>query len=292
MAGAHEMREQPLRAWLVLPPRIRRGEVHVILARLPPPASPRGIPPVLDFEERRRKRGLAFAADRHRFAWSHSLLRLVLGRYLGQPAAAVRFARVGDARSRPMLAPGARLRFCFSLSHSGDFVAIAIGNGATVGIDVETFRPRLDPLAIARAYFAASEIAVLEGCPSAKRALIFLQMWTAKEAVLKAIGTGLARSPADAAMRFSCDGRMKLREIADTPRLAVWLPAHMNAIPGRLTLATPRATSASCLWIGAAMSVKRTMFRCRFDHRSNSDRTATPRSGFRSPAVRRYPGSV
>jgi 4'-phosphopantetheinyl transferase len=254
MGAQRAMREHPLRAWLSARPRLRRDEVHVILVRLPPPGSVRGIPSVLDAEERRRTRRLAFATDRHRFAWSHAVLRAVLGRYLGRSAAAVRFAARAERVERPTLPPGARLRLGFSLSHAGDFAAVAVMRGATVGADVETPRPRLDPLAIARAYFAPSEIAALEACAPAARASMFLGLWTAKEAVLKALGTGLSGSLAEVELRLGDDGRPA--RVARAPgAVEVWAPAPIDAGVATLAVAAPRAIRRARFWLGAAPSL-------------------------------------
>lgn len=254
MGGQRAIRKLPLRAWLSARPRLRRDEVHVILVRLPRPGSARGVPSFLDADERRRTRRLAFAADRHRFAWSHAVLRLVLARYLGRSAAAVRFAGRAEPVERPTLPPGARLRLGFSLSHAGDFAAVAVMRGATVGVDVETPRPRLDPSAVARAYFAPAEVAALDACTPAARASMFLRFWTAKEAVLKALGTGLAGSLAEVEIRLDDDGRPK--RIALGPgAVKVWAPAPIDGGAAMLAVAAPRAIPRVRFWLGAAPSL-------------------------------------
>src|SRR3546814_6405959 len=58
------------------------------------------------------------------------------------------------------------------------------------GIDLERQRPRARALEIAERYFSADEAAALAALPAADRSVAFLELWTAKEAVLKALGRG------------------------------------------------------------------------------------------------------
>ena len=80
----------------------------------------------------------------------------------------------------------------FNWSHSGDQALIAIARGIAPGIDIERLRPRPRSLEIAQRYFSADEAAALAALPLADRDVGFLELWTAKEAVLKALGRGLA----------------------------------------------------------------------------------------------------
>jgi len=180
------------------------------------------------------------------------VLRAVLGRYLGRPAAAVQFTRRTDPNARPGLPPGARLRLDFSLSHAGDFAAVAVTRGIRVGVDVETPRPRLDPIAVARAHFAPSETAALEACAQARQAALFLRLWTAKEAVLKALGTGLAGSLSQTAFHLDRDGRPRLRMQS---ALALWMPAQVGG--ATLALAAPRSVRRVRFWSGSGFVVAR-----------------------------------
>jgi 4'-phosphopantetheinyl transferase len=80
----------------------------------------------------------------------------------------------------------------FNLSHSGSAAVVALARGVEVGVDLESpGRPR--PHAeLARRYFCEREAQVIENTPETLRETAFLRLWTAKEAVLKALGRGLA----------------------------------------------------------------------------------------------------
>ncbi|MEU4335725.1 4'-phosphopantetheinyl transferase superfamily protein [Micromonospora lupini] len=77
-----------------------------------------------------------------------------------------------------------------SVSRAGRIVVVAARAAGPVGVDVEEVRP-LPALALARRWFAPAELAWLAGRGEAGRTADFLRLWTAKEAVGKALGLGL-----------------------------------------------------------------------------------------------------
>ncbi len=129
-----------------------------------------------------------------RLAYDHrqgrAPLLAMLGAYLGLPAGQVRL--VESAHGRPELAGGQHGRLAFNWSHSHDQALIALARGVLPGIDLERLRPHPKALTIAQRYFSPDEATRLEALPGPQRDRAFLELWTAKEAVLKALGRGLA----------------------------------------------------------------------------------------------------
>lgn len=117
-------------------------------------------------------------------------LRALLGGYLGLRADAVTLLE--GAHGRPQLAPAQAGTLDFNWSHSGECALVVLGHRVTPGIDVEYERARPRALQIARRYFTPFEAAWLAQLPPAQRDPAFLALWTAKEAVVKALGRGLA----------------------------------------------------------------------------------------------------
>ena len=75
----------------------------------------------------------------------------------------------------------------FNLSHSGNFVMLAISD-TPVGCDIE----QLHKAILTKHVFHPNELAKLSSFPEGDaRNFEFLRLWTAKEAFLKAIGTGI-----------------------------------------------------------------------------------------------------
>jgi len=135
---------------------------------------------VLDDEERARAARFRFADDRARSIVARAALRHILGERLGRDPRALRF--IAGPHGKPALAGG---EVEFNVSHSGERVAVAVAATA-VGIDIERERAMRDVRAIARRFFSRGEAAAVERDPS-----LFFAIWTAKEAVIKAIGGGL-----------------------------------------------------------------------------------------------------
>lgn len=117
-------------------------------------------------------------------------LHRVLAAYLGTDPE--RVTLTAGEHGRPALAATHDPSLGFNWSHSGNQALIAIARGIAPGIDIERLRPRPRSLEIAQRYFSAEEAAALAALPVADRDAGFLELWTAKEAVLKALGRGLA----------------------------------------------------------------------------------------------------
>ncbi len=152
--------------------------------------------------ERDRADDFRLEAPRRRFVIARGVLRTLLGKYLDAPPAAIEFA--GDERGKPRLAPQyAAANLYFNVSHSGDLALIAMAAGCEVGIDVELVRDVIRMEQIARRFFHANEAEALRDTPAADRGAAFLRCWTGKEAVLKAVGTGVTGSLAGFDVPFS-----------------------------------------------------------------------------------------
>jgi 4'-phosphopantetheinyl transferase len=146
---------------------------------------------VLSPEERRQAERLRTDELRRRFLVRRARLRELLARYLGVAPQAICFDR--GAFGKPALAsPWSHSRLHFSTSHSADLGLVAVALDSVVGIDVERIRPLSDFEALVRRFFAASENDTLVSLPESERLSAFFHGWSRKEALLKAIGTGLS----------------------------------------------------------------------------------------------------
>ncbi|MGC4789275.1 4'-phosphopantetheinyl transferase family protein [Micromonospora sp. DT178] len=119
------------------------------------------------------------------------LLRRAGATLLGRAEAEIVVEHGRDGR--PLVAvsgAGARVELPVSVSRADGVVAVAARAAGPVGVDVEWCRP-LPALALAGRWFAPAEAAWLAGRDADGRARDFLRLWTAKEAVGKALGRGL-----------------------------------------------------------------------------------------------------
>ena len=118
------------------------------------------------------------------WAGAHVLLREVLGRATLTPAAHVQI-RTGEF-GKPSV-DGVE----FSLSHTGSVVLIGLGD-LPLGVDVEKI-PEGRTAGQVGSGFHPQETEELLDLPADARPEAFARVWVRKEALLKAIGTGLSR---------------------------------------------------------------------------------------------------
>lgn len=120
------------------------------------------------------------------------VLRLLLGAYLGCAGKSVQLVRT-DA-GKPVLGGAHAGALCFNLSHSANWLAVAVGRDGEIGVDIETERkmPRARDLAVR--FFPAEEARWLGHQDEPFLSRQFLVQWTAREALVKAAGSGLAGS--------------------------------------------------------------------------------------------------
>ncbi|MCF6263947.1 MAG: 4'-phosphopantetheinyl transferase superfamily protein [Xanthomonadales bacterium] len=127
--------------------------------------------------------------DQRRFA-RRFYTRLILAAYLNQPPAEIELHK--SAAGKPQLLPLVQPPLHFNLSHSRQWLAIAIATDQALGIDIEFQRLSRNPLALAERYFSNQEQDWLKQQAESELQLAFNRLWVRKEAALKCIGTGLA----------------------------------------------------------------------------------------------------
>lgn len=144
---------------------------------------------LLDAQEQAQCARLAFPYLRHEYLLTRALCRTTLSRYAAVEPRQWNFRR--NAYGRPEIdLPGApRLRF--NLSNARSLVACVVTRAADAGIDVEETARGGEMLDIAEHYFAADELQALRALPALEQPARFFQLWTLKEAYIKARGLGL-----------------------------------------------------------------------------------------------------
>jgi 4'-phosphopantetheinyl transferase len=130
-----------------------------------------------------------FVFERHRDAYliSHGVLRALLGAYTRRAPASLLW--INGPNGKPSLPDDMAIPLSFNLSHSGTRALLAVSNGPEVGADLEQHRP-IEAASIAERFFFGSEREAIRAAPDPNAA--FFRYWTAKEAVMKGCGAGLA----------------------------------------------------------------------------------------------------
>lgn len=133
------------------------------------------------------------------FVSAHALVREVLGRRLGTEPSALRFVRrcptCGSRRhGKPALAD--RDDVTFSLSYTDSLAVVAVAEGVQVGVDVEHVS-EADFGGFARVTLASDESDAFGEFTGDELLAARAQVWSRKEAVLKATGHGLVVDPTE-----------------------------------------------------------------------------------------------
>ena len=142
------------------------------------------VAPMLSPDERDRAGRFRFDQHAQRFIAARAALRYALAGLTSSAPEAIVFT-YGE-HGKP-----ASGDLHFNLSHAEHRALVAVTRIAPVGVDVEAIKPERASLDVARRFFAAVEIAELERLAGAAYADAFFQLWARKEAVLKAVGTGI-----------------------------------------------------------------------------------------------------
>lgn len=145
-----------------------------------------GAAAILSPEEQARAASILDTRARARFVRVRCALRELLGSVLGEPPASVPIGE--DKGGRPQIGGSP---VSFNVSHTRGVAVIGITRAGPVGVDVQSLRPGQDPLRLARRFFDPSEADVIAALPPGVAAEAFLRAWTAKEAVVKALGVGI-----------------------------------------------------------------------------------------------------
>jgi 4'-phosphopantetheinyl transferase len=160
----------------------------------------------LSDDERERSARFRHGCSRAEFILGRGLLRLLLASCLGCRPREIRF-RYGTF-GKPSLAPPDNLRnFHFNLSHTSGHVAIALCRGRKTGLDIESMGSLSDdwPRAAERV-LTPGEWKWINALAESDRSAAFYQMWTCKEAYLKATGEGMIDDLAAIEIVVSRDG--------------------------------------------------------------------------------------
>ena len=152
---------------------------------------------LLDAGERARAAQFAFERHRREYVAAHALKRLTLTAAGGKAPHSWSFESA--ASGKPRVGPGAGPHF--NLSHCEGLVACAVSSQFELGIDVEPLH-REAPLEIAEIHFTPMEQGRIAAMPRPEQAMAFWQIWTLKEAFIKATGRGLGQPLHDFSFAF------------------------------------------------------------------------------------------
>lgn len=142
---------------------------------------------LLSADERERTNRLSFDRHRRHHIAARAGLRLLLGRYSGTHPE--RLVIHKTTAGKPFLRDRPSLRF--NMTHSHGRALVAITKDREVGIDLEKIRPEVNVVRLAQRFLSATDQLFVEQSAPPHQHEHFLKTLVAREAVFKAIGTGL-----------------------------------------------------------------------------------------------------
>lgn len=142
----------------------------------------------LEDHERIRYAACGTSAAKREYLGTRALVRTALARYSGQPAECLRFQT--DPLGRPEMTAPVMPGLFFSLARTRELAVGLFTFGHDVGVDVELLAP-IEVAEMAEQFFSPEERAELSRFEDAARLSRFYELWTLREAYLKARGIGL-----------------------------------------------------------------------------------------------------
>lgn len=180
---------------------VARGEAHVWWWRVPERTDPADLA-LLSTDEFHR--ALCMLAERNaaEFVGTRARARRALAALLQIQPTGVELGRrccpgCGSSGHGPPQLTRPALPLAISLSRTAGWGILAVGAGASVGVDAEALRPVHESL-YAGSVLTDTERRHLDAAPPGEaRHRAFHRVWTRKESVVKAVGVGLAGTDLD-----------------------------------------------------------------------------------------------
>jgi 4'-phosphopantetheinyl transferase len=150
-----------------------------------------GLRKILSPEEQARLESYRVELDGRRFLIGRALARMAAAAYWEGDPARISIS-LGEHGKPGFLQRKETSSLFFNVAHSGDWILLALSQAGEVGVDVEQIRLETDWQAIARRMFSPGENDLLQHADPEIQRRLFFQIWTRREARLKALGTGLS----------------------------------------------------------------------------------------------------
>lgn len=122
-----------------------------------------------------------------RFIIGRVMLRQVISQYINIPPEDIAFIYGTKGKPHILNHP-----IHFNLSHAHDQLLLAVSLDKVIGVDIEYKRPMDNMATVAQMNFSAYEQSIFFNLPDSQKVDVFYQLWTRKEAYIKAVGDGFS----------------------------------------------------------------------------------------------------
>jgi 4'-phosphopantetheinyl transferase len=235
--------------WQIPPQNLVLSEdrVHLWRANLDlPEAEIEELELLLSSDEQARADRFRFPQHRRRFIAARAILRQIISGYEEiKPNLPTLFEYSPLGKPRLSVSLGDR-DLQFNVSHSNELALYSFTRRDRIGIDLESEKLHSDVIQIAQRFFTPNEATYLASLTEEQQIPAFLQIWTAKEAYLKATGEGIANSLNKVEIALDRDLEVSLVSIGDNASVAEnWLMTKVFAAENYLATLAVEAQERS-----------------------------------------------
>ena len=174
---------------------------------------------LLDDEERRRSDRFVVKGARRRFSLCRAALRINLCERLGCTNDNLSFGYLEHGKPFAKV-NGAPSPVSFNVSHSGSHGLIGFAEHDGLGVDLEERAPDRNFDGIGSSVYGPAERRALTAATGPQKVDLFYRLWSLKEALIKALGTGFSLNPS----RFEVP-----RSMLDGERASVFRFPHRSS---------------------------------------------------------------
>ena len=143
----------------------------------------------LSIQEKTQAKKFINSYLRERYIISHGLLRYLLAFYAKSNPHTIEYSF--NQFGKPFLKNNSS-NLQFNMSHSKDYAAYILALDCQVGIDIEQKDKNIDIQGLLDLILTKEEAIIFNELNSAEKLDTFYEVWTKKEAILKALGQGLS----------------------------------------------------------------------------------------------------
>ncbi|MCP4040845.1 MAG: 4'-phosphopantetheinyl transferase superfamily protein [Gammaproteobacteria bacterium] len=175
---------------------------------------------LLSVEEESKQKRFRFERHRHQYLVTRAMVRSVLSLYINEIDPGDWLFKTNSYGKPSIGNEPLQIPLCFNISHTGNFIVMAVALDHDVGVDVENLHRAGDMQAIAKRFFSPLELTALQALPDEQQQGRFFDLWTLKEAYIKACGMGLSIPLAHFSFSFSQRKRIDISftpEVDDSP---------------------------------------------------------------------------
>ena len=158
---------------------------------------------LLDENERLKAFRFHYESDKLRYIVRHGILKNILSKYLCFNPEKIQFKYTSFGK--PFLSSSInKASYHFNITHSKRYALLAVTRNRSIGIDLEYMLPIINMDSMIKSFLSGEEYKIMSMLSPEDRFQRFYDLWTLKEAYLKATGAGLNKI-GDVGISFSMD---------------------------------------------------------------------------------------